>query len=58
MVEVDEEMRTLIHGNIGEQELEQHARKQSISIKDDGREKVLAGVTTIEEVLSVYYESI
>src|SRR5690606_19731717 len=53
LVTVDNEMRTMIHDGAGEHELEQHARKTSPSIRDDGLRKVLAGVTTLEEVLRV-----
>ncbi len=56
MVVVDEAMRSLIHDGAGEQELERHARKLTPGIRDDGRAKVLAGVTTIEEVLKVTRE--
>ncbi|WP_333617084.1 type II secretion system ATPase GspE, partial [Acinetobacter variabilis] len=53
IVPVDEHMRRLIHGNAAEYELETYARQQSGSIRDDGLRKVLAGKTTIEEVLRV-----
>ena len=53
---VDEQMRTLIHDGAGEQELERHARTLTPGIRDDGRNKVLAGVTTVEEVLRVTRE--
>jgi general secretion pathway protein E len=56
MVVVDEAMRSLIHDGAGEQELERHARKLTPGIRDDGRAKVLAGVTTVEEVLRVTRE--
>ncbi|WP_445116424.1 type II secretion system ATPase GspE [Acinetobacter sp. WZC-1] len=54
---VDDQMRRLIHGNAAEYELENYARKQSGSIRDDGLRKVLAGKTTMEEVLRVTNES-
>ena len=47
----------LIHGNAAEYELETYARQQSGSIRDDGLRKVLAGKTTIEEVLRVTNEA-
>ena len=53
IVPVDEAMRRLIHGNAAEFELENYARKQSGSIREDGLRKVLAGKTTLEEVLRV-----
>jgi len=56
LVVVDEAMRTKIHDGVGEQELEHHARTLTPSIRDDGRRKVLDGVTTLEEVLRVTRE--
>ena len=53
---VDEAMRTLIHDGAGEQELERHARRSTPSIRDDGRRRILAGDTTLEEVLRVTRE--
>ena len=53
---VDDAMRTLIHDGAGEQELERHARKGTPSIRDDGRRRILAGDTTLEEVLRVTRE--
>jgi general secretion pathway protein E len=53
---VDEAMRTLIHDGAGEQELERHARKATPSIRDDGRRRILSGITTLEEVLRVTRE--
>lgn len=57
IVPVDEPMRRLIHGNAAEYELENHAREYSGSIRDDGLRKVLAGKTTLEEVLRVTNEA-
>jgi general secretion pathway protein E len=53
---VDDTMRTMIHDGASEHDLERHARTMSPSIRDDGRQKILAGVTTIEEVLRVTRE--
>jgi general secretion pathway protein E len=50
-------MRRLIHGNAAEYELENHARRHAASIRDDGLLKVLAGKTTLEEVLRVTNEA-
>ena len=57
LVLVDEEMRTMIHDGASEQELEAHARKKTASIADDGMRLVLAGETTIEEILRVTREA-
>lgn len=56
LVPVDDAMRTMIHDGASEQQLERHARTLSPSIRDDGRTKVLAGTTTLEEVLRVTQE--
>ena len=47
---VDDAMRTMIHDGASEHELERYARTLTPSIRDDGRAKIVAGVTTIEEV--------
>ncbi|MBM4192103.1 MAG: type II secretion system protein GspE [Gammaproteobacteria bacterium] len=56
LVQVDEDLRTLIHDGASEAELERHARRFSPSIRDDGIAKVLRGVTSLEEVLRVTRE--
>jgi general secretion pathway protein E len=56
LVAVDDTMRTMIHDGVSEQQLERHARKTRPSIRDDGRRRVLAGNTTLEEVLRVTRE--
>ena len=53
LVIIDDTLRTMIHDGSGEHALERHARTRSPSIRDDGLQKVLAGVTTLEEVLRV-----
>ncbi len=53
LIAVDDTMRTMIHDGAGEHELEHYARSQGPSIREDGRQKVLAGTTTLEEVLRV-----
>jgi general secretion pathway protein E len=56
LVVIDDTMRSMIHDGAGEHDLERHARTQSPSIRDDGRAKVLAGVTSLEELLRVTRE--
>ncbi|HTV50883.1 MAG TPA: type II secretion system ATPase GspE [Steroidobacteraceae bacterium] len=56
LVLVDDTMRTMIHDGAAEHELERYARTLTPSIRDDGRAKVLAGETTLEEVLRVTHE--
>ncbi len=56
LIAVDDAMRGMIHDGSSEQVLEKHARKHTPSIRADGRRRVLAGQTTIEEVLRVTRE--
>jgi general secretion pathway protein E len=56
LVLIDDQMRTMIHDGAAEHDLERYARTLTPSIRDDGRTKVLAGETTIEEVLRVTRE--
>ena len=53
LVTVDDEMRTMIHDGAGQHDLERYARTRSPGILDDGRAKVMAGLTTLEEVLRI-----
>ncbi|AOA59143.1 type II secretion system ATPase GspE [Acinetobacter larvae] len=57
IIAIDDALRRLIHSKAAEYELEQHVRQHSASIRDDGLRKVLAGKTTIEEVLRVTNKS-
>jgi len=53
LIPVDDELRQLIHEGAGEQVMLAHARRTSLAIDEDGRGKVLDGVTSVEEVLRV-----
>ena len=53
---VDDNVRELIHNGHGEQAIEKYVRKNTASIRRDGFDKVLAGQTTLEEVLRVTRE--
>jgi general secretion pathway protein E len=53
MIEIDDQLRLMIHEGAGEHELLVQARKTSGSMLDDGRRRVLLGQTTVEEVLRV-----
>ena len=50
---VDDTIRQMIHDGAGEQAIEQAARQNAESIQSDGFRKVLAGITTLEEVMRV-----
>ncbi|MEE8079148.1 MAG: type II secretion system protein GspE, partial [Pseudomonadales bacterium] len=56
LVLVDETLRQLIHDQVSEQELTGYARRRGPGIRDDGKEKILAGVTSVQEVLRVTLE--
>ncbi len=53
---VDETMRRLIHDRASEEAIAAHARRTDAALRADGRAKVLAGLTTVEEVLRVSAE--
>ncbi|WP_237064922.1 type II secretion system ATPase GspE [Microbulbifer guangxiensis] len=57
LVPVNETMRQLIHDRASESALVLEARKVAKSIREDGIAKVLAGITSLEEVLRVTQES-
>ncbi|MGI9278879.1 MAG: type II secretion system ATPase GspE [Endozoicomonas sp.] len=56
VVQVDEEVRRLIHSNAGEQVITDYVRRFSPGLQSDGFRKVVAGETTLEEVLRVTRE--
>lgn len=56
LIEVDEPLRILIHDGAGEQELQAYAREYAPSMRQDGIRRILAGDTSIDEVLRVSQE--
>ncbi len=56
LVAIDDTLRAMIHDGAAEHDMEHYARTLTASIRDDGRQKVLAGQTTLEEVLRVTRE--
>ncbi|MDH3534009.1 MAG: type II secretion system ATPase GspE [Gammaproteobacteria bacterium] len=56
LIAVDDEMRTMIHDGVSEQDLDRYARTMGPSIRADGRRRVLEGSTTLEELLRVTRE--
>ena len=56
VVAIDDDLRRLIHERAGEQDLESSARARGPGIRQDGMAKVLAGFTTLDEVLRVTRE--
>lgn len=58
LLNVDVEVRDLIHNNAGESDIIKHLRAKNIpSIIDDGIAKVEMGITTLDEVMRVTAES-
>ena len=53
---VDEAIRQLIHEQANETEIVAAIRRSSPSMRADGRARVMAGITTVEEVLRVTQE--
>ena len=56
LIAIDETLRNMIHDGAGESAMEKHARKTRPSLRHDGIRRVLAGKTTLEEVLRVTRE--
>jgi general secretion pathway protein E len=52
-IEVDGRLRELIHSGASEQDMLAEARRQAPAIFADGRRRILAGETSLEEVLRV-----
>jgi len=53
LIEVNDVLRLMIHEGASEQQMLQEARKLYPGIQEDGRRRILAGETSIEEVLRV-----
>ncbi len=53
---VDERVREMMHEGRGEQAVEKYIRTNTPSIRQDGCDKVLLGITSLEEVLRVTRE--
>jgi general secretion pathway protein E len=58
IIEVDRRLEAMIHDNASEQQLETVARERSPGILQSGRNMVLAGMTTLREVLRVTLEDV
>ncbi len=56
IIEIDRKLEAMVHDNASEQALEAQARMTSAGILQSGRNKVLAGLTTLREVLRVTIE--
>lgn len=56
LIVIDETLRNLIHQGTGELEMIKHVRKSTASIRQDGMRRVLAGDTSIDEIIRVTQE--
>jgi general secretion pathway protein E len=56
IIDVDRHLEAMIHDGASEQSLETYARSKGPGIVQSGRNKVLAGMTTLREVLRVTIE--
>jgi len=56
IIEIDDDLRNMVHDGSSEQQLEVYARQKTPSIREDGVRRVLSGDTSIEEVLRVTRE--
>lgn len=53
LIRIDEQLRQMIHDEAAEQALEEYAHRLYPDMTSHGREKILAGITTVQEVLRV-----
>ena len=53
LIEIDDELRLMIHQAASEQEMLAEARQNYPGIQEDGRRRILAGDTSLAEVLRV-----
>ncbi len=53
LIDVDDGLKQLIHDRSSEQALTHYIRRSAPGIRQDGKAKVLAGVTSVQEVLRV-----
>jgi general secretion pathway protein E len=56
LITIDATLEHMIHENKSEQQIKHYARQKNLSIRSDGFHKVLAGETSLEEVLRVTNE--
>ncbi len=57
LVSIDNSLRNMIHEGASQQQLEQYAHQQSVSIQRDGIHRVILGDTALEELLRVTREN-
>ncbi|MCP4492944.1 MAG: type II secretion system ATPase GspE [Gammaproteobacteria bacterium] len=58
LVEIDDNLSTMIHDGESQAKIEQYCRIKSPSIRDDGMRKITSGETSLDEVLRVTRENL
>jgi len=56
LIHIDETLREMIHRGSSEHDMQRYAHGHTESLGQDGRNKVLAGVTSVQELLRVTHE--
>ncbi|MBY0544906.1 MAG: type II secretion system ATPase GspE [Gammaproteobacteria bacterium] len=56
LIAIKDDLREMIHSQVSEQDMDNYCRKHYPSIRQDGMRRILAGQTTMEEVLRVTNE--
>lgn len=56
LIALDETLRGMIHDHAGQHQMEQHAHQSMSSIHSDGLRRVLAGETSLDELVRVTHE--
>jgi len=56
LIAMDDTLRTMVHEKASEQTMLAHARKTSPAMSSDGHNKIITGITTLEEVMRVIEE--
>ena len=56
IISINSPLRKMIHDQVAESEMIAQAREQGRGIAENGKRKILAGLTTVEEVLRVTQE--
>ena len=57
LVKIEDDIRHLIHDNAAQHELEQRVFSRTLNLRQCGYQKVLAGITSMEEVIRVTSDS-
>ncbi len=55
IITMDQHLKTMIHQNESESSMAEYAHRTHPSIETDAREKVMAGLTTVDEILRVIH---